>query len=176
MSRILYIAIGIIIIIMIISGIIIYPFTNPQIIRTKVGFLGHRFVYKQLSYHDDLWDTVLNGVKSTDSIWLHVAVDLYPSLDTHPGEEMDGAVATVIDKNPKRAISILLPTYGAETVCGHKEDWEPITSIEAKKRLQLLSSIAFSANEENVLESCRNILKLKSINRHEEINKNQKEM
>lgn len=155
----LWIAIGIIFVAAAIVGAIKFPLTNPWIIRAKVRLLGPGTVYWPLSYYDDSWDVVLAGVKSGSPVWLHVAAELYPALDTHPGEEMYEAVSTVIERNPVGAISILVPVYGADLVCGKGEEWQSISQAIAEKRLQTLTHIESAVSNKKALEACRKVLR-----------------
>jgi hypothetical protein len=155
----LRIALGIVIVGGALVAAIEWPFTNPWLIRAKVRLLGPTIVYAPLAYRDEQWDAVLAGVKSGDAVWLYVAVDLYPALDTHPGEEMFGAVSTVVDKNPKGAVDVLLPTYGPAIVCGEQEEGQPINHATAERRVQLLAQIATSVKDKKALEACLMTLK-----------------
>lgn len=153
-----WIAIGVVIVAAVVAGAIKFPLTNPWIIRAKVRLMSPKAVYWPLSYYDESWEIVLKGVKSGSSVWLHVAADLYPALDTHPGEEMDEVVSTVIETNPADAIDILVPVYGADLVCGQQEE-QPISPSLAEKRLNVLKSIESIVPNRKAFESCRQVLK-----------------
>lgn len=120
------------------AALVLHPYTNPWIIHIKTHVVGSGLTYGPLASDDAKWETVLNGVRSGDSRWLRVAADLQPALDTHPGEEMAGALVNVLDKNPTGALQVLLPGYGAEVVCGEDEGGAAIDPIHAGRRAQLL--------------------------------------
>jgi hypothetical protein len=84
------------------------------------------------------WELLFKGVRSGDAVWLKIAWELRPALDTHPGEEMLGAVSTVFDKNPMGALRILLPSYGAEAICSQDEEGSAIDRRRAERRMVLL--------------------------------------
>jgi hypothetical protein len=146
---------------MLIAGIVIlgvWPCTNPWVVHAKSRILGPRLVYGPLAYDDDLWEVVLVGVRSGDSAWLRVAVDLRPSLDTHPGEEMLGAVSSVLDKNPIGALDMLLPLYGPSIVCAEDDEGAPISRVRAKERVQLLERMGKNQERKELLEACLGVL------------------
>jgi hypothetical protein len=124
----------------------VFPHTQPWAIRWKVRIAGPRLVYESLAADDAIWEVVTNGVRSGDVEWLRVAKDLSPVLDTHPGEEMAEAVATVLRKNPAGAVGILLQDYGAEWVCG----WD-IDANQARQRIELLKGLPASAERDACL-------------------------
>jgi hypothetical protein len=74
---------------------------------------------------------------------------------------MISAVSTVLDRNPGGAIAVLLPVYGPDFVCGQQQEWEPVTSATAERRLLLLSQIESSTDNKQALEACRIVLKNK---------------
>ena len=87
-----------------------------------------------------------------------MAADLRPALDTHPGEEMLGAVSTVLDANPAGAVQILLPRYGAEVVCGQDEEGSAIDRSRAERRALLLKGQPASPELQACLRVVRRIL------------------
>ncbi len=117
-----------------------WPTTNPRLLHARVQVLGPHFVYGELTccYGDSAtaWDAVLRGVRAGDRPWLILAADMRPALDTHPAEEMVGAVAAAWRASPQGALSMLLPAYGPDLVCGGIGSEEPIGASEAEKRLQ----------------------------------------
>jgi hypothetical protein len=115
-----------------------FPHTNPSAIHAKARIIGSRLTYAPLASEEARWEVVLKGVRSGEAPWLSVAADLRPALDTHPGEEMLGAVSTVLDTNPEGAVQILLPHYGADVVCGQDEEGLAIDRARAKRRTLLL--------------------------------------
>lgn len=123
-----------------ISVLLLFPQTDPFVIRLKTHIIGSGLTYAPLASDDDKWECVLEGVRSGDGTWLRVASDLYPALDTHPGEEMLGAVSTAFDKNPRGVLRILLPSYGAQAVCGEDEEGSVIDRLHAERRAQLLDT------------------------------------
>lgn len=158
-QRTLWSSLPLILVVLAIMVVIMWPFTNPWIIQTKVHLSGPKVVYKPLAYREDLWDIVLTGVKTGNKKWLRVAVALFPALDIHPGEEMISAVSTVIDKNPSGAIDVLIPIYGPDIVCGYQDEEEPVTLLTAERRLNLLSRIESSIKNVKALEGCRQVIK-----------------
>ena len=128
-----------------ICALLIFPHTDPWAIRWKIHIIGPGLTYGPLAADDAAWEVVLNGVRSGDSAWLSVASDLLPVLDTHPGEEMIGAVSTALDKNPSDALRILLPSYGAKIVCGQDEEGLVINRLHAERRALLLKAPPASA-------------------------------
>ena len=145
-------------IIIVVGFVLIFPLTNPRIIYVKNHILGAGFNYRGLSYEEDRWDIVLKGVRSGERKWILLAADFKPVLDTHPGEEMLGAVSQVLDKNPQDAIRLLVPVYGAEIVCGEEEDGEPLNFNHATTRMQSLSKIKMSEAYDHSFESCTQII------------------
>jgi hypothetical protein len=121
--------------------ILMFPHTNPEIIHVKTRVIGSRFVYAPLAYDETRWEVVLAGVRSGAPVWLRVAADLRPALDTHPGEEMLGAVSGVLDTNPLGAVRILLPGYGPDIVCGRDEEGLTIDRSRAERRERLLHDL-----------------------------------
>ena len=158
MKRRRVLIIGSIIFFCVVTVIGVWPYTNPWLICAKIRILGSVLVYGPLAYDDDRWEIVLAGVRSGTPIWLRVAVDIYPALDTHPGEEMLGAVSSVIDKNTVGAIDILVPTYGANIVCGEQEEGEPINKVVAEKRILLLATAESHVKKSASLEACRRVI------------------
>jgi hypothetical protein len=152
------IAIGGLLSIAAISAFLLFPSTNPWVIRFKTHIIGAVLTYAPLASDDDKWELVLKGVRSGDETWLQVALDLYPALDTHPGEEMLGAVATAFDKNPSGAVRILLPTYGAQVVCGEDEEGSGIDRLHAERRAQLVEGLTASPERAACLTVIRQIL------------------
>jgi hypothetical protein len=121
--------------------IAMYPHTNPSMIHFKTKILGPRTTYGPLASREEVWETILAGVKSGEWHWLRVAVDLRPALDTHPGEQMVDAVASVIDVNPSGAIHWLLPAYGPELVCGEEQAGARVTGPRAQRRKALVEKV-----------------------------------
>ena len=123
------------------AGISMYPHTNPSMIHFKTKTLGPRVTYGPLASREEVWETILAGVKSGEWHWLRVAVDLRPALDTHPGEQMLDAVASVIDVNPSGAIHWLLPAYGPQLVCGEVEAGVRVAGPRAQRRKALVEKV-----------------------------------
>jgi len=136
----------------------VWPITRPWVIRLKVSLLGPGLAYGPLASDDDRWATVLAGVSSGDASWLHVAVDLEPALDTHPGEEMEGAVSEALDRNPVGALTILLPQFDMHVVCGQEKDGRVLSSDRARKRLLLLRTLSTRVVDTHRLEGCIGII------------------
>jgi len=136
----------------------IFPHTNPSVIRAKARIIGPRLTYASLVYDDARWEVALKGVRSGDAAWLSVAADLRPALDTHPGEEMLGAVSTVLETNPVGAVQILLPRYGAEVVCGQDEEGLAIDRPRAERRVLLLERQPAAPELQACLTVVRHIL------------------
>ncbi len=141
-----------------IGFILIFPLTNPWVIFSKDRITGVAWVYRGLSFEDDRWEVVLRGVKSGESIWLRVAADLKPALDTHPGEEMIGAVSIALDKNPESALKLLVPVYGAQLICGEEMDGSPLTPDHAKARRLLLSQTEVAKSYSQSFKDCSQIV------------------
>jgi hypothetical protein len=120
------------------AAALFWPWTNAWMIHTRSHIVGASLVYASLAHSDDRWAVVLRGVRSGDPAWLHVAADLSPALDTHPGEEMLAAVSVAFDANPGGALAILVPTFGANMVCGRDETGAHLASEKAKERLETL--------------------------------------
>ena len=120
---------------------LLFPHTDPLVIHAKVSLIGPRLVYGPLAADDSRWEVVLTGVETGQVAWLRVAADLRPALDTHPGEQMLGAVARVLDVNPLGAIETLLPIYGPDVVCGQDEEGTPLTGPRAERRIRSLGSL-----------------------------------
>jgi len=139
-------------------ALLLFPHTNPYVIHAKTLVIGPRLVYGPLAYDDAKWEVVLRGVRSGEPAWLHVAVDLKPALDTHPGEEMLGAVSTVVDTNPLGAVQILVPQYGAELVCGQGEDGLAIDQNRAERRVRLVQTVG-GPQREGCLKILRRLFK-----------------
>ncbi len=139
-------------------SVVAWPSTKPILIRLRVHVIGARLTYGPLAYDDSRWQTVLDGVASGDASWLHVAADLEPALDTHPGEDMIGAVSRAFDKNPAGALMILLPRYGAGIVCGQDQDGGVISYELARRRLDVLKTIPFRSVDGLALDRCYSIL------------------
>jgi hypothetical protein len=154
----LLVAIAVAIVAVAVVGVIKFPITNPWVIRAKTHVFGPKAVYRPLAYYDEAWEVVLKGVKSGSSVWLRVAVDLYPALDTHPGEEMVEAVSTVIDTNPAGAIDTLVPIYGADIVCGQRGEEQTITPAVAEGRLGILKRTETTVTDKKAFETCRQVL------------------
>jgi hypothetical protein len=133
---------------------VLWPWTYPTVIHAKARILGPGLVYGPLAADDGRWDSVLAGVRSADPLWLRVAVDLRPVLDTHPGEEMVAAVSGVLDKNPAGAIAILLPAYGVGVVCGQDDEGDVIAHETAEKRLRLLQRLPQDQIDRLRIEEC----------------------
>jgi hypothetical protein len=141
-----------------ISALPIFPHTNLWAIRWKIHIIGPRLTYGPLATDDAAWEVVLNGVRSGDSAWLSVASDLKPALDSHPSEEMDGAVSTVLDKNPSGALRILVPSYGAKIVCGEDEEGSVIDRLHAERRALLLKALPASPERQACLSVVGRVL------------------
>jgi hypothetical protein len=133
---------------------LMYPYTQPSLIQAKARILGPRLTYASFARDDDRWSIVLAGVRSGDLQWLRVAAALRPALDTHPGEEMLGAVATMFEENPSDAVGVLLPAYGADPVCGVDEEGLPLDVSRAQQRIAILKRQRTSVG----LQACLNIL------------------
>jgi hypothetical protein len=155
----IWVAVIIAIVGVVIISAVKFPLTNPWVIQSKVRLLGPKTVYWPLAYYDESWEVVLKGVKSGSPVWLRPASDLYPALDTHPGEEMVEAVSTVFETNPSGAINILVPVYGADVVCGQREEGETIAPVTAEERSRVLKDIESAVADKKALEACRQILK-----------------
>jgi len=119
-----------------------WPHVSPTIIHLKVRLLGPKWVYRELVPYYERWDVVLTGVKTGNPLWLRVAADLYPALDTHPGEEMLHAVSMAVEQNPAAALSLLVPNYGVGAVCGGDGMDDFLTPAAAEKRLKGLQQHA----------------------------------
>jgi hypothetical protein len=133
----------------------VFPSTNPSAIRAKARIVGPRLTYAPLAHDDAKWRVVLQGVRSGDPVWLGVAAALEPALDTHPGEEMLGAVSNVLDRNPRNAIELLLPTYGPEIVCGTDTEGAALNRLDAERRISALASVPSSPGK----AACLNVLR-----------------
>ncbi len=140
------------------SVLVLFPYTNPFVIRLKTHVIGSGLTYAPLAADDDKWEYVLKGAQSGDDTWLKVASDLRSALDTHPGEEMLGAVSTAFDKNPNGAVRILLPSYGAQIVCGDDEKGSIINHQQAQRRANLLEGLPASPEREACIGVIRKIL------------------
>ena len=141
-----------------ISALLLFPHTDPRAIRWKIRIIGSTLTYAPLASDDANWELVLKGVRSGDAAWLSVAADLRPALDTHPGEEMFGAVSTVLDKDPTGALRILLPSYGAEVVCGQDEQGSAVDRLRAERRALLLKGLPAAPERQACLGVVRRIL------------------
>ena len=130
---------------------VMYPYTQPALIQAKARIVGAGLTYAPLAHDDGRWSIVLTGVRSGELAWLRVAAALRPALDTHPGEEMLGAVATVLDRNPSDALRLLLPSFGAEAVCGVDEEGLPLEGSRAEHRVSLLEGQPSSAERQACL-------------------------
>jgi len=137
---------------------LLFPHTNPYVIHAKTLVIGPRLVYGPLAYDDAKWEVVLRGVRSAEPAWLRVAADLRPALDTHPGEEMLEAVSAVVDTNPRGALEVLVPQYGAELVCGQAEDGRAIDRSRAERRAHLVETVG-GPKREDCLKILRQIFK-----------------
>jgi hypothetical protein len=138
--------------------LIAWPWTSPIIIHAKTMTLGPRLTYGSLAFDDERWEIVVAGVKSGEPKWLRVAIDLKPVLDTHPGEEMLEAVASAFEGNPRNAIRILIPVYGAPIVCGLDENG-PVSAQRAAQRLRLLESLRMQQAASPEVEACAAVLR-----------------
>lgn len=138
-----------------------------MIIGFKVHVLGPGVVYRSLSWDESRWEVVLAGVRSGRAEWLHVASALYPSLDTHPGEEMLGAVGSVFEANSAGALQVLLPRYGAEVVCSTDSEGAPLPVERATGRLRALRELSVAEVSKERVESCSNAIE-KVIQRQRE--------
>jgi hypothetical protein len=140
------------------AAAVLWPTTHPTLIHVKALAIGSRMTYGPLASDDSRWETVLHGVASGDSSWLRVASDLEPALDTHPGEEMIGAVSQAFDKNPFGALTILLPRYGEGIVCGQEADGGAISRDKAHQRLHLLETLPLTAVDGLAIDRCHTVL------------------
>jgi hypothetical protein len=131
-----------------------WPSTRPSLIRCRVVIFGSQLTYGPLAYDDSRWAKVLDGVASGDPSWLHVAADLEPALDTHPGEEMIEAVSRAFDRNPVGALTILLPRYGEGIVCAHDEEGGFISPDRAHKRMNMLERLSPNAVDGLAFQRC----------------------
>ena len=131
-----------------------WPHVSPNIIHFKVRLFGPEFVYRALVPYYGRWDVVLAGVKTGDPSWLRVAAELYPALDTHPGEEMLHAVSSVVERNPATAVSLLVPIYGVGVVCGEDGIDDFLTPAAAEKRLKGLQEYAQRVEATPELSAC----------------------
>ena len=131
-----------------------WPHVSPTIIHFKVRLLGPELVYRTLVPYYERWDVVLAGVKTADPSWLRVAAELYPALDTHPGEEMLHAVSSVVERNPATALSLLQPIYGVGVVCGGDGIDDFLTPAVAEKRLKALQQYAQRVEATPELSAC----------------------
>jgi hypothetical protein len=143
------------------AALLMFPHTSASAIRLKTRIIGANLVYRPLAYDEDRWEVILRGVRSGDPAWLGVAADLRVALDTHPGEEMLGAVSVAIEANPAGAIQILLPQYGPDVVCGQDEDGQPIGAGQAERRIRLLEK-AGVMNSGACLATMRKVVKNES--------------
>lgn len=128
--------------------------TDPAMIRWKMRIVGPRFVCRSLAVDDTAWEFITARVRAGDPVWLHFANDFKPFLDTHPGEEMMDAVSNAIDANPKGALSILLPTYGARTVCAENWEGEARKKEDYLRRINHLKQIPEGEIEKRSIEAC----------------------
>jgi hypothetical protein len=131
-----------------------WPHTSPSIVHLKTRLFGPRFVYGELTASNGGWDVVLAGVRTGDPEWLRVAVDLHGPLDTHPGEEMIEAVATVVERNPAAALTKLLPVYGVEIVCGAYAIDDVVAVATAERRQKAVQEFVQQAGISPMLASC----------------------
>ena len=149
-----YIGVGVVAALIGIWAYFHHAHTDPKMIRWKMGIIGPRAVYGTLAFDDKSWEFVTSRVKSGDPVWLHFANDFKPFLDTHPGEEMMDAVSRAIDSNPKGALSVLLPTYGAKTVCAENWEGEALTKDDFLGRLKRLKEIPEGEIEKRDIDAC----------------------
>jgi hypothetical protein len=134
------------------SVVAMYPHVNPSVIHWKAKVLGPRLTYGPLASREEVWDSIVAGVRSGEWRWLRVAVDLQPALDTHPGEEMVDAITSVIDANPHGAIQWLLPAYGAELVCGEEGAGVRVAGPRRQRRKALVEKVTDTAGTAACLE------------------------
>lgn len=137
------------------------PYTGPQFLHVKSYMLGATLTYAAVAFDDEAWGTVLAGVRSGRREWLVVAADLRSALDTHPGEEMHDAVSVAIDSNPADAVSILVPAYGTDEVCGSAEFGVPVSHELAQLRLDRLSGVPRTIH----LDDCEKSLRARLLGR-----------
>jgi hypothetical protein len=130
-----------------------FPHTAPWAIRGKTRIIGANLTYRTLAFDYASWEFVLKGVRSGDTAWLKVASGLRPALATHQGEEMIGAVSTVLDQNAIGALQILLPLYGPGIICGYEEEKGVIDQLHAERRALLLKGYRLRPNARHALTS-----------------------
>jgi hypothetical protein len=131
-----------------------WPHTSPRIIHLKSRLLGAGFVCGELWSHNERWQTVVAGVRAGEQRYLGTAVDCYPTLFGESAYDMIEAVSLVVERNPRGAITTLLPTYGVGIVCGAEGMNEGITPEGASRRLKILQAYAGTAASTPDLIAC----------------------
>jgi hypothetical protein len=99
-----------------------------------------------------------------------VAAGLWPSLDTHPGEEMLAAAFRAFDANPTGALTILLPIYGAKFVCAEDAEGGPLLKGSASTRLGILKNLSAGKVDRRQIDACAQEIErtlLESKTRHD---------
>lgn len=137
-----------------IGAFLYHPHTGPALIRWKMRIVGPGFVCRTLAFDNRAWEFVTNRMRAGGADWLNLANDCKSFLDAHPGEEMMDAVSRSIDADPKGALTILLPVYGAKRVCAETWEGEGLKKEDFLRRLNQIDKIPNGEIDKKAVDAC----------------------
>ncbi|MGE4482113.1 hypothetical protein [Acidocella sp.] len=103
---------------------------------------GARSVVVQLSAGTgDQWTDVLNQISTGNNEWLEVAAALRPGTDAGTGEDLTGALAYALLKNPQGVLPLTGGDIPLDAVCGVPLI-EPTDAQVAKWKAEALAALS----------------------------------
>ncbi|EKN00805.1 MULTISPECIES: hypothetical protein [unclassified Acidocella] len=117
------------------------PLTPPELLK-DIHQQGPRNVVAQLSAGNGAqWTDVLNRISMGNDEWLAVAAALRPGTDAGTGEDLTGALAYALLKNPQGVLPLTGGSIPLEAVC-NVPLIEPTDAQVAKWKAEALTALS----------------------------------
>ena len=95
-------------------------------VRADINAIGAKAVVAKL-WGGSGWDQLMANVRTGQSDWLKVAVEIYPGTDAGASETLALAVGEALVMHPREVLRIVAPAMGTEEICtGPDIDWYPV--------------------------------------------------
>lgn len=91
---------------------------EPESIMRSIQSRGAGAIVEELNNDQNLWQSVLKKIASSDESWLRTAVALRPGTDAGTSESLDLAVGEALEHNPANVFKIALKVFLIRNICG----------------------------------------------------------
>lgn len=103
---------------------------NAETILQRIGKQGSKEVASDFTHEQ--WDAVLNNIEVGDEAWLELAVKLHMGADAGYAEMLTFSVGRALAKSPHNVLSIAVPEFSIEGICGYPDMTDPRTDTKMK--------------------------------------------